>query len=140
MEFLFPHSELLIVLHLTLHLAVCDYLVDFHPQKLKIFVHVLVPLQNEYAPTVRCRVLLHQQLQNLQVSPRYVVHSPVYLAYVHPEYRNLVPVQTVLQETQVNMHLELCQQTDLQTQQVLPAVSAVVQGHFLHRIHYLVNR
>ena len=61
-------------------------------------MHRHVLLQDEDAPPVRPRVLLHQRPEGLQVHVADVVHPAVDLAHVDPIDGELVPVEGVLQE------------------------------------------
>lgn len=92
LQVLFLDGELLVVIHAVLVLAVRDHLLDFQAHVLEELVDVLVTLQDEDAPTVGSRVLLHQQLEQLQVGERRVVHFSINSANVDAEYRNLVAV------------------------------------------------
>lgn len=98
LQVLLLDGELLVIVHAVFVLAVRDHLLDFQAHVLEEFVDVLVALQNEDAPAVGSRVLLHQQLKQLQVGERRVVHFPIYSANVDAKYGNLVTVQAVLQE------------------------------------------
>ena len=59
LKLLLLYPELLIILHMALYLAVCYHLIDFHSDEFEKFMHVLVSLQHENAPTICCRVLFH---------------------------------------------------------------------------------
>ena len=102
-------------------------------------MHVYVLLQNEDRPTVCTRVLTHQSLQGLQVDKTHVVHSPVDLAYVNPEYCELVPVQGVLQEPQIHFHFEFCLQHYAKQCEVFPTLARVIMRSLFGRGYQLVD-
>ena len=85
-------------------------------------------------------MLRQQRPQGLQVYETDVVHLAVDLTDVYAEEGQLVPVQGVLQEPQVHLHLELRLQHDTHKDEVLPARPAVVLGDLLDRGDDLVDR
>ena len=52
----------------------------------KKFMHIHIPLQYKYRPSIRTRMPTHQSLETLQVNITQVIHSTVNLRYVNTEY------------------------------------------------------
>lgn len=105
--FLLLGGELLVVVDLDFEFAVRDDLVNFKPEEFEKFMNILVSFQHENAPSICSWMLLHQQLEHLQISESNVIHSPVNLADVYAENGDFVPVQTILKETQIHLNLKL---------------------------------
>jgi hypothetical protein len=101
------------------------------PQVFEEFMHVQVLLKDEDAPTVSTRMPLHQKLEGLKVNVSDVVHPSVDFTDVDAEDGQLVPVQRVLQESEVHFHFELSLKHYSNVDEVLATLAGVVVGNLL---------